>query len=353
MKKMWINKASFILAAAFFAAAASYAPSLAHAGESGPYPELPYKEFIFPLGLIPSSHASSIAELPNGDLYAVWHASWAPKSVIWGSRRPAGGDKWTLPSIINRTPGHGNKNPVLYFGPDEKLWLFWGIEKRWPFKIIEDTIWLKKSSDFGRTWDEAGAVKVLPWFLGRTHPIKLQDGSILLPVYTDLCTSSAAVISRDCGLTWKGPRYILFFFGIQPTIIQRPDLSLFALMRTGTWPRFAWQAVSRDGGRSWKEQRLSNVRNPGFSLEMIKLDSGNVVMAFNNARTDRDSLSIALSRDGGRTWPHVRMIECKAGHVYGYPSVIQDKHGLIHVVYSYDNRNTIAHFVTNEQWLMK
>ena len=315
--------------------------------------DLPYKEFIFPPEQIPSSHAPSIVELPDGELFAVWHASWSPYSVIWASRRPVGSNKWTMPSIINRSPGAGNKNPVLYLDQNKKLWLFWADEKRLWFKLVKDTIRVKTSQDSGHTWSEARDVGTLSWFLPRTHPTRLQNGQIILPVYTDLSTSSAVAISKDSGLTWKGPRYILFLFGIQPAIIQRSDLSLFALMRTGMWPRLCWQAVSYDFGRSWKKQKLSNVKNPGFSIEMIKLASGNVVMAFNDSRTDRSSLSLALSCDEGKTWPYVRMIECRAGHVYGYPSIMQDRHGLIHVLYSYDNRSSIAHFVTDEEWLVK
>lgn len=316
--------------------------------------ELPYKEFIFQPGEFPSPHAASIVELPNGELFAVWYGatSKSPKAVIWGSRKAVGADKWTAPSIINQTAGSSNKNPVLYAGQDNKLFLFWSDEQRWKlFKIVKDTLRMKVSKDFGHTWGEPRNVGKLSWFLGRTHPVKLSDGRIVLPIYTDLCTSSAVAISKDGGETWEGPKYMLFFFGIQPTIIQRSDASLFALTRTGMWPRLAWQATSKDGGLNWKNQRFSNVKNPGFSLEMIKLKSGNVVLAFNDSKTDRAALSLALSYDDGKTWPCVKVIEYQAGQVNGYPSIAQDRYGLIHVLYSYDNRRGIAHFVTDEEWI--
>lgn len=321
----------------------------AQTGDTG-YPELPYREFVVPEDMVPSSHAPSIVELPNGELFAAWHASWVPKTVIWGSRRPVGAKTWTRPSIIQRSPGRGTKNPVLYMGPDKKLWLIWADERRWG-KLVNDTTRIKKSGDYGRTWDEPRDVDGLSWFLPRTHPVTLNNGDIILPVYTDLSTSSAAAISKDNGLTWQGPNYMLFLFGIQPTIIQRSDSSLFALMRTGMWPRLAWQAESRDFGRTWKKRRLSNVKNPGYSLQMIKLKSGNVALVFNDSRKERSVLNMALSYDEGRTWPRVKTIEDKANDVYGYPSVMQDRHGLIHVLYSRTARGEIAHFVTDEKWL--
>lgn len=346
MKIFYLNKVLFITLSLI---SLYFLPVFAETVDMS-YPKLPYRELVFPQRLIPSSHAPSIVELPDGELFAAWHASWVPKAAIWGSRRPVGAKKWTTPSIIQYNPKYGAKNPVLYMGPDKKLWLFWADEKRW-FRFIKDTIRIKRSDDFGRTWDRPRDVGRLSWFLPKTHPVALNNGDIILPVYTDLSTSSAVAVSKDGGLTWQGPIYMLFLFGIQPTVIQRSDSTLFALMRTGMWPRLAWQAVSEDFGRTWKRRRLSNVRNPGFALEMIKLKSGNVVLAFNDSRKDRSSLSLALSYDEGRTWPRARRIEDKVGNVYGYPSIMQDRNGLIHVLYSYDNRDGIAHFVTDEKWI--
>jgi hypothetical protein len=314
--------------------------------------ELPYKELIFTPGKLNSPHAPSIVELPGGELFAVWYASVNSSQVIWASRKSAGAQNWTEPVIIHKTPGYGSKNPVLYLEDNKKLFLFWADEKRW-FKIVIDRLRMKTSDDFGRTWDEPRSVGKLSRFLPRNHPIKLQDGRIILPVYADISTSSAVAISKDGGLTWDGPKYILYFLGTQPTIIQRSDLSLFTMMRTGMWPRKCWQAVSKDMGNTWQGRSISNINNPGSSLEMLKLKSGNVVLAFNDSKKGRKSFSLALSRDEGKTWPYVKTIECSPDNNYSYPSLIQDSKGLIHVVYSYVSQTSIAHFVTDEQWFMK
>lgn len=316
------------------------------------YPKLPYKELIFSPGHFFSPHAPSIAELPGGELFAVWYAAtpWNNNSVIWGARKPYGADKWDAPSIITSAPGSSNKNPVLYLDENKKLWLFWADERRF-LKLVKDTIRFKTSENFGRTWSKARNAGKFSWFLPRTNIIRLDNGDLILPIYTDLSTSSAVAISKNGGVTWEGPKYMLFFFGIQPAVIQRSDGSLFALMRTGMWPRLSWQAISRDSGRSWKNQKLSNVKNPGCSLAMIKLKNGHVVMVFNDSKTSREGLTIALSYDEGRTWAHTRLIEYQAERINIYPFIIQDRQGLIHVVYSYDGRQSIAHFVTDEQWI--
>jgi len=316
------------------------------------YPELPHKEFIFPPKAVHTSHASSIVELPDGELFAVWYAppKWSPDAVIWGSRRPVGSEGWTTPSIIAHTIGYSNKNPVLFLGLDNKLFLFWGIEKR-IFKMVKDTVRMKTSDDYGRTWSNARNIDKLSWFLPKTHPLRLHNGDIVLPIYTDLSTSSAVAISKDGGLTWGGPEYILFLFGIQPTIIERSDFSLFTLMRCGMPPRLAWQAASDNSGKSWRDRKYSNVYNPGTSLEMIKLGNGHVVLAFNDSKKDLRRLLLALSLDEGRSWPYKRVIESETIYPNTYPSVMQDRHGLIHVLYSYNGRESIAHFVTDEEWI--
>jgi predicted neuraminidase len=116
-------------------------------------------------------------------------------------------------------------------------------------------------------------------------------------------------------------------------------------------PRRAWKAVSNDFGRSWKNQWISNVKNPGSSLQIRKLQNGHVVMVFNNSTLNRSGLSIALSYDEGKTWPYIREIEDDRGFENSYPSITQDRNGLIHVIYSCHDRGTIAHFVTDEEWI--
>jgi predicted neuraminidase len=210
---------------------------------------------------------------------------------------------------------------------------------------------VRVSDDLGNTWGEANDIGTPVGYLSRTHPIKLHNEWLVLPIYMDWSASSAITISKDGGLTWGKPKWIMPFLGIEPTVIQRSDLSLFALMRSGTPPRRSWQVASKDLGRNWGDYNISEIDNPGSALEMIKLSNGHIVLAFNNSKKKRYNLSLALSYDGGKTWPHIRAIEDRDDHVNAYPSIIQDRYGLIHVVYAYDNHQNVAHFVTDERWI--
>lgn len=86
------------------------------------------------------------------------------------------------------------------------------------------------------------------------------------------------------------------------------------------------------------------------------------LVVFNNqAVVERCPLSLALSEDGGKSWPWVRDLEgCdgleddargdRTNHEYSYPAVIQSRFHKIHVTYTY-RRQTIKHVVVDEAWI--
>lgn len=315
--------------------------------------KLPYKELIIPQGRLVSPHTPCILELPNGDLFTVWSSTmpWGSRRILCSSRLPYGAKKWTSPVNIKGSPTMDHKNPVLFLNRDDKLCLLWTMQRNYSKWYHQDMMQVSVSDDLGRTWGEWHDFGMPTGYLSRTHPTKLHNGWLILPIYLDWCTSSAITISKDGGLSWSKPKWILPFFGIQPTIVQNSDLSLFALTRSGMWPQRSWQVMSKDLGNTWRNYGLSEINNPGSALEMIKLKNGHVVLVFNNSKEGRSNLSLALSYDGGKTWPHIKAIEDKPDHVYAYPSMVQTQDGLIHVVYAYEDHQNIAHFVTNEEWI--
>jgi predicted neuraminidase len=318
------------------------------------YPLLPHRELIYEINpeLLPSCHSSCIVELPGGELLTIWYcgeSEHTPDVAIWGSRRLVGADTWTFPEVIQDTPDLPDGNDVLYLGEDGKLWLFWALQVafEWPSAVIK----VRVSDDFGHTWGPVYDLGTPGGYLPRTHPIRIDNGWIIIPLYVEYTASAVAVRSENGGFSWESPATILSFLGTQPTVIQRSDLSLFALMRSGAPPQKSWQARSTDRGLTWSERALSDLDNPGSSLEMVMLESGSVAVAFNNSTTSRSNLSLGLSYDGGASWTHIRTVEDNPATGYDYPSIIQDHCGLIHVSYSYDGRRSIAHFVTEESWI--
>ncbi|MDA2936864.1 exo-alpha-sialidase [Acidobacteria bacterium AH-259-A15] len=73
-------------------------------------------EFIFEQAPFAQCHASTIVELPSGDLLAAWFGGKreGDDSVqIWLSRKPTGGT-WLSPEVVTNFPESPCWNPVLF-----------------------------------------------------------------------------------------------------------------------------------------------------------------------------------------------------------------------------------------------
>jgi hypothetical protein len=82
-------------------------------------------EFIFTTTPFPSCHASTIVELRDGNLLAAWFGGTAesrPDVAVWGARRAQ--NQWSIPFERAREPNIAAYNPVLFFTPDSRLWLY-------------------------------------------------------------------------------------------------------------------------------------------------------------------------------------------------------------------------------------
>lgn len=99
-------------------------------------------EEIFPL-VKEHVHGSTIVELPNGDLLAAWFQGsgerWADDVAIIGARRGAGAQAWSEPFVMADVPGFPDINPILFMGPDYRLWLMWYtvIANQWETSLIK------------------------------------------------------------------------------------------------------------------------------------------------------------------------------------------------------------------------
>lgn len=191
----------------------------------------------------------------------------------------------------------------------------------------------------------------------RTHPITLPSGRILLPLYTDAFSVGLVAISDDTGRTWTASEPIVGLGGIQPSIVRRRDGTLAAYMRDNG-PRHRVQySESEDDGVHWSPVQFLDIPNPGSSVEVIALRSGRWLMVCNDTERGRHQLAALLSEDEGRTWKYVRYLEKRnpGEGSFSYPSVIQDREGLIHVTYSYHlpEGKSIKHAVFNERWVIQ
>lgn len=321
---------------------------------------VPYfrSELIFEPGSIagyPSCHASTLVELPDGELLAAWFAGSAEgaKDVAeLGARLAPDSSAWSKPQVLVDTPGKADGNPVLHVDRRGRVWMFYVTKEndRRP-QWAQCPIKCRVSTDGGRTFGPERILHPELGWMDRNKPIYLSNGDLLLPLYDERNWTSLIYISRDDGATWSTSQVMEGKGGnIQPTLAPLSDGSVLALMRTGSNEHRLWKAISRDNGRSWSPPEETDLPNPNSACDMVRLANGHLVLAFNNSAANRTPLSVALSTDEGRSWPIKRNLETAAGE-YSYPAIIRTRDGLIHVTYTYQ-RKSIKHAVFNEAWLM-
>ena len=372
-----------------------------------------HSELIFPLEHW-HNHGSCIVQCPNGDLLVCWfHGSGERRSddvEILGARRVHKSGRWTRPFQMADTPGFPDTNCCMIIDQNETLWLLW--------PTIQANLWesalmkIKKSDDYMMSegppkWDSmqvmhvkhhgdfAATVKTkleeyvggtglserartwvqhvhtqaadkltrrIGWFT-RAHPLVLDDGRMLVGLYSDGFSFSLVGFTDDFGKTWNYSEPIVGGGNIQPSFATGNDGTIVAYMRdNGPAPKRILVSESRDRGETWsKVYDHPTLPNPGAGLELMKLKDGDWLCVYNDLEDGRHRLAVSISRDEGRSWPHTRHLERDDSGKgrFHYPSVIQDKNGVLHVTYSYfvptseGEGKSIKYATFSKDWVMQ
>lgn len=299
----------------------------------------------------PSCHASTITELPNGDLLAAWYAGSreGEKDVaIFTSRRFYGSEGWIEPEMVVNTADRSEGNPVLFADASNQIWLFYVTMygNRW----TQCKMYYKKSDTMGYSWEESVVLREELGWMTRNKPLYLSNGEILLPVYDERNWHSMVMISGNGGETWdtygdvSSPKGV-----IQPTVVERADGSLLMLMRSRDGE--IWRSSSEDLGRTWEAAQPTDLPNPNSGVDMARLHNGNIALVYNDTQRGRTPLTVALSTDEGETWEYKQHLETEEGE-YSYPAIIQAHDGGIHITYTY-RRTSIMHVEVDEGWIQE
>jgi alpha-L-rhamnosidase len=320
-------------------------------------------EFINKDASYPESHASTVAEAKEGHIVAAWFGGTKernPDVCIWVSRLING--KWTpaqnvANGIINSSLRYACWNPVLYQVPDGELQLYYKVGPNvagWKGKVII-------SNDGGITWS---APKDLPeGFLGpiKNKPVLLKNGALISPSSTENDGWKVHFeISKDLGKTWEKTGGIAnekAFHAIQPTLLTHKDGRLQILCRTQE--RALGESWSSDNGKTWSPLTKSALPNNNSGVDGVTLQDGRQLLVYNHVlphdslargKGARTPLNVAVS-DDGKTWYAAAVLEDSPINQYSYPSVIQSKDGLVHIVYTW-RRKAIKHIVIDPNQLI-
>jgi predicted neuraminidase len=187
-----------------------------------------------------------------------------------------------------------------------------------------------------------------PGLMFRSHPLLL-PGRIIVPMYDENTWQSRMLISDDDGRSWRLTEPIVSPAGnIHPCLVELSDGWLLAYLRTGGAGGFIWRTESSDGGDTWSPPTPTTLPNPNSGIDLLRLHSGHLLLAFNNSQTRRTPLCVALAGEDER-WDWVQTLEDGPGE-FSYPAMIQTDDGRIHMVYTYQRQH--IHYATfTEDWV--
>jgi len=359
-------------------------------------------------GLLPAAtvqcHAANLIQLPDGTVGCAWFGGTQEglsDIAVWFSRQAPDGT-WATPVAVSDDPTRSEQNPVPLAAAD-RLCLFYTAQ----ISGAQDTaeVRLAVSRDSGRSWT-AEHTRVpshdgVGTFI-RQPPVMLDDGRMLLPVF--YCPRpqqgrwvgdedySGLLISSDGGSTWASHQVPGSTGCVHMNVLRLHDGSFLGLFR-----RRQADAIHRShstDGITWTAPVPTGLPNNNSSIQAVVLQDGRVVVAYNHSRAadaqqrrsslydeidgsdehtstrpglafwgaPRAPLTLAVSSDGGLTWPIRRNVEEGDGYCLtnnsreglnrelSYPSLLQTPDGLLHLAYT-RFRQAIKYVQLHPSWL--
>jgi predicted neuraminidase len=356
------------------------------------------------------NHAAFLMPLPGGDLGCAWFGGTqegVPDISVHLARLAPGATRWSEPERLSDDPTRSEQNPLLFPAPDGTLWLLWTAQ----VSGHQDTAIVRRriSTDGGRSW---GPIETVfgerPGFgtFIRQPIVVRPDGDWLLPIWRcvtpsagawtgDLDTSSV-MVSADAGRNWTEHPVPESQGAVHMNILDGGPDGLVAFFRS----RFADRVhVARStDGRRWSAPEPTVLPNNNSSIQALRLQDGRIALAFNDASAadatgrrlslyddigggddlapavpaagarsafwgaPRAPMTLALSADGGRTWPWRRNLETGDGYCmtnnskerlnreFSYPTLCQTPDGMLHLAYTYF-RQAIKYVRVPPDWI--
>lgn len=344
-------------------------------------------EAKIPAGSYLTCHSPAMLELPNGDLLCCWFAGsyeGEPDVSIVCARLPKGADRWTDPVLVSGDPERSEQNPSLFNGPDGAVWCMYTAqlarENGKDNMQFTSQIRCQKSFDGGLTWEAYETVFPREGSFCRQPIQVLENGRWIFGNW--LCTDSEEglagdpsvfQISEDEGKSWRMVEMPNSRGRVHPTVVELGGGHLAAFMRSRE-ADFIYRSESFDYGDTWSEPKPTPLPNNNSSISAIRTKSGRVAVAYNPTSTPvpvkgkaawpglRNPVAVALSEDGGLTFPMIRWMERGEGFIgeenktnnrqYEYPYIMQGADGRIHLTYAAFTRQCVKYVSFFEEDVM-
>ena len=367
------------------------------------------------------SHAANLLTLPDGRLGCVWFGGTqegVPDISIWFSTLAPGNSQWSAPEQLSDDSTRSEQNPILFNAPNGELWLLYTAQKAGNQDTAE--VRRRTSTDGGRSWGEVEtlfAANETGGVFVRQLPVALPSGRLIIPIFRCITTpgekwvgnsdDSAVMISDDFGVTWTEQVLPGSLGCVHMNIQPLQDGSLLALFRS-RWADAIYESRSTDDGTTWSEPVATELPNNNSSIQFTALADGRLALVYNHSRageaterrlslydeidddglaeeqgqltepdasayaeddgvkrafwgTPRSPMTLAVSEDGGRSWPIRRNLDVGDGYClsnnsrdglnreYSYPSIHQGPDGALNIAYTYF-RQAIKYVRVDPQW---
>ena len=249
---------------------------------------------------------------------------------------------------------------MVWQAPDGIVWLFNVV--RYGDTWSDSRIHARISRDGAKTWSDSFVLADERGMMVRSRPLLLANGDYLLPIYhetggdREMVAADTTSLFLRCDpktMKWTESSRVTARRGcLQPSVVQIDDNYLIAYMRRGggydpMTDGYIVRAESHDGGHTWSEGKDSAFPNPNAAIDFLKLKNGHLLLVYNDNMNDRTPLTVAISTDADKSWPH-NATSRSAISTTPIPTPFRPRDGKIHIVYTSHGRTQVNHAVFDE-----
>ncbi|MEZ6142532.1 MAG: SUMF1/EgtB/PvdO family nonheme iron enzyme [Zavarzinella sp.] len=295
------------------------------------------------------NHYGAVTVCPNGDVLMAWYTTVGEpgrEMTLACSRLRAGSDTWDPACLFFDIPDVNDHAPVL-LTHGKRIYHFC-TQSLIGWDYATDIV--RWSEDNGVTWSKPIAMVTRDAVMPLSQPcsaLVAKDGTIVVACDGDVHKDERLIVSKDNGKTWQvqagDMRKTAGSYAIHPAIAELNDGRIINFLRG---PNPMPVQYSSDLGATWQQE---NSPFPGISSGMkasaMRLNSGNLLLISIDTAgkfVGKNKTFAALSKDDGKTWPHIRQLD----GVGGYMAACQAENSTIYVAGS---RMGVVAF--NEKWL--
>ncbi|CAG5018566.1 hypothetical protein DYBT9275_06027 [Dyadobacter sp. CECT 9275] len=234
---------------------------------------------------------------------------------------------------------------------------------------------MRISSDEAKTWSAPTSCitdRKGYFVLNNNRVIQLKSGRLLMAVAMHRSLDGKwqakatlfSYFSDDNGVTWKSGEAVPNTSDIitqEPGVVELKDGRIMMFIRTDSG--FQQLSYSKDQGQTWSHIEPSTIHSPVSPASMTRIPStGDLLLVWNNNKVKeaawhggvRTPLTIAISRDEGKTWENLKNIETDPKGWYCYTAIhFTKKEVLLGYCAGTTQLATVNITRLNKKWLYK